>query len=78
MSETSINLKEQDDLDFNTTDLRVFHVIMKSAHLSDPIFLKDGIERYINVSYTQTIEDWYNYDQKAGISAYKYIYYDAE
>ena len=57
--------------------MHVFHVIKKSEYPADLIAPKDGLDRYINFYYVQTIEDWTKWFQDPSASPYTDIYYRA-
>ena len=48
MSETSIDLSEMGEVPFDDTHMKVFFVLTKH-NKSDPIFIKDGLDRYLNI-----------------------------
>ena len=48
MSETAVNLKNVGEVDLNDTHVNIFFVFSK-VNSSDPIFLKDGVERFLDL-----------------------------
>ncbi len=52
-------MEQLDDLQLGDTSLSVFYVLTKGVRKHEPVFLKDGVDRYINMSFIHTIENWY-------------------
>ena len=48
MSETAVNLEDVGEVDLEDTHVKLFFVYGKE-NSSDPIFLKDGVERYLDL-----------------------------
>ena len=71
-----MDLAEQDEIEIDSTHLKMFFVLQK-LNKSDPIFLGDELNRYMDIQFMQTIENWYDDDEETGEEVYKTIRFPA-
>jgi hypothetical protein len=56
---TTFDVEKAKNLNFNETDLAIYHILVKESEKNGPVFVDEKTSRYIDMFFYQKNTNWY-------------------